>query len=89
MKQSVKYVFSAKLLVFSAFRPDLLKSKNLCVRFLTEEVKTMKNGKIIAAKIAKSVAEKALVRDANQTTCTIFFQPKMPAGLKQFKKNKA
>lgn len=54
----------------------------------TEEVKNMNNGKIIAAKIAKSVAEKALVRDANQTTCTIFFQPKMPAGLKQFKKSK-
>ena len=49
----------------------------------------MKNGKMMVAKIAKSVAEKALKRDANQTTCTIFFQPKMPAGLKQFKKNKA
>lgn len=49
----------------------------------------MKNGKMMAAKIAKTVAEKALKRDANQTTCTIFYQPKMPAGLKQFKKNKA
>lgn len=88
MKQSVKYVFSAKLLVFSAFRPGLLKSKNPCVRLQAEEVKTMNNGKIIAAKIAKTVAEKALKRDANQTTCTIFYQPKMPAGLKQFKKNK-
>lgn len=48
----------------------------------------MNNGKIIAAKIAKSMAKKALARDANQTTCTIFFQPKVPAGLKQFKKNK-
>lgn len=85
---SVEYRFSAKLRVFSAFRPDLLKSKKRCVRLRVEEVKTMTNGKIIAAKIAKSVAEKALVRDANQTTCTIFFQPKMPAGLKQFKKNK-
>ena len=86
---SVKYGFSVKLLVFSAFRPVLLKSKNPCVRLQAEEVKNMNNGKIIAAKIAKSVAEKALVRDANQTTCTIFFQPKMPAGLKQFKKSKA
>lgn len=48
----------------------------------------MKNGKMMAAKIAKSVAEKALKRDANQTTCTIFYQPKMPAGLKRFKKTK-
>lgn len=48
----------------------------------------MKNGKMMAAKIAKSVAEKALKRDANRTTCTIFYQPKMPAGLNQFKKNK-
>lgn len=89
MKQSAKYVFSAKLRVFSAFRQVLLKSKNQCVRLQAEEVKNMNNGKIIVAKIAKSVAEKALVRDANQTTCTIFFQPNMPAGLKQFKKNKA
>ncbi len=49
----------------------------------------MKNGKMMAAKIAKSIAEMALKRDANQTTRTIFYQPKMPAGLKQFKKNKA
>ena len=86
---SVKYWFSAKLHVLSAFRPDLLKSKIWCGRLLEKEVKTMKNGKMMAAKIAKSVAEKALKRDANQTTCTIFYQPKMPAGLKQFKKNKA
>ena len=48
----------------------------------------MKNPKMMAAKIAKSVAEKALKKDANQTTCTIFFQPKAPVGLKQFKKEK-
>ena len=77
-----------KIIFLVEIRPNLLKSKNPCVRLQTEEVKNMNNGKIIAAKIAKSVAEKALVRDANQTTCTIFFQPKMPAGLKQFKKSK-
>lgn len=87
--KSVKYVFSAKIRVFFAFLHLPLKSKNHCDSVRVKEVKTMNNGKIIAAKIAKSVAEKALVRDANQTTCTIFYQPKMPAGLKQFKKNKA
>lgn len=46
----------------------------------------MKNGKIFAAKIAKQAAEKALRRDANQTTCNIIFQPKAPAGLDRFKK---
>lgn len=48
----------------------------------------MKNGKILAAKIAKNAAEKALRRDANQTTCSIMFQPKAPAGLNRFKKGK-
>lgn len=40
------------------------------------------------AKLAKSVAEKALKRDANQTTCTFFYQPKAPKELDRFKKNK-
>ena len=84
----MKYVFSAKTLLFFAFLQLPLKSKICYVRLQAEEVKTMKNGKMMAARIAKSVAEKALKRDANQTTCTIFYQPKMPAGLKQFKKNK-
>lgn len=46
----------------------------------------MKNGKILAAKIAKQAAEKALRRDANQTTCAVLYQPKAPAGLNRFKK---
>ena len=86
MDFSVNYVFSAKIHVFFAFLHLPLKSKNHCARLQMKEVKTMKNGKMMAAKIAKTVAEKALKRDANQTTCTIFYQPKMPAGLKQFKK---
>lgn len=85
---SVLYVFSAKIHVFIAFLHLLLKLENHYGRIRAKEVKTMNNGKIIAAKIAKSMAKKALARDANQTTCTIFFQPKVPAGLKQFKKNK-
>lgn len=49
----------------------------------------MKNGRMLAAKIAKTVAERALRRDANQTTCSIMYQPKVPAGLNRFKKGKA
>lgn len=49
----------------------------------------MKNGKILAAKIAKNAAEKALRRDANQTTCVVLYQPKAPVGLNRFKKGKA
>lgn len=41
------------------------------------------------AKLAKSVAEKALKRDANQTTCSIFYQPKAPKELDRFKNKKA
>lgn len=49
----------------------------------------MNNSKMMAAKIAKIVAEKALKRNANQTTSTIFYQLPKPASLDQFKKNKA
>lgn len=48
----------------------------------------MKDGTKMLAKVAKAVAEKALKRDANQTTCTIFYQPKMPKELIMFKKEK-
>lgn len=48
----------------------------------------MRNGKILAAKIAKIAAEKALRRDANQTSCAVLYQPKAPAGLTRFKKGK-
>lgn len=48
----------------------------------------MKDGKIFVAKIAKTVAEIALKRDANSTTCNAIYQPKVPAGLNRFKKEK-
>ncbi len=48
----------------------------------------MKNSKTLIAKIAKTAAEKALRADAHQTTCAFFYQPKAPAGLNRFKKNK-
>ncbi len=48
----------------------------------------MKEMDRIIAQIARKVAENALKRDANQTTCNIVFQPKVPAGLNQFKKER-
>lgn len=49
----------------------------------------MNNAKMLAASLAKAVAEKALRRDANQTTCSAIFQPKIPLKLSSFKKHKA
>lgn len=42
----------------------------------------MKNGKMMVAKSAKTVDERALKRDANWATCTIFNQSTIPVGLK-------
>ena len=40
----------------------------------------------ILTNMVKFIAETALKRDANQTTCSIIFQPKVPNGLQRFKK---
>lgn len=40
----------------------------------------------VTAKFVKKVAEKALRRDANSTTCTGIYQPKAPTNLERFKK---
>ena len=48
----------------------------------------MKKGTVILTKIVKTMAETSLKRDANQTTCSILFQPKVPDGLQRFKKEK-
>ncbi len=45
----------------------------------------MKNTQKIAAKAAKAVAERALRREANATTCFALYQPKAPANLSRFK----
>lgn len=45
----------------------------------------MGNKKNLIAKMAKKAAEKALRRDANNTTCVCIYQPKAPEKLKQFK----
>ena len=54
-----------------------------------KEVRHMMNKMQPIAKMAKAIAEQALKRDANQTTCSIFYQPKAPASLEQFKNRKA
>lgn len=38
------------------------------------------------AMIAKYVAEKSLKKEANNTSCTIVYQPKAPLSLSKFKK---
>lgn len=49
----------------------------------------MKTKMNAVARLAKASAEKALRRDANRTTCTTFYQPKVPAGMDRFRKPKA
>lgn len=49
----------------------------------------METQKKYMAMAAKAVAERALKRDANQTSCCILYQPKAPAILKLYKKEKA
>lgn len=48
----------------------------------------MESKKKLIANVAKKVAENALRRDANRTTCLAFYQPKIPADLKRFKSSK-
>lgn len=48
--------------------------------------KLMKKFSKIFAGIAKKSAESALKRDANTTTCTAIYQPKVPKDLKKFSK---
>lgn len=53
-----------------------------------KEEKTMKKKNIIE-KTFKKVIEKTLIADANRTSCAVVYQPKVPAKLDSFKKNKA
>ena len=39
------------------------------------------------ATAAKTVAEKSLKREVNNTSCSIIYQPKAPASLNRFKKS--
>ena len=46
----------------------------------------MKSQKNLFTKTIKAIAEKAIIRDANSTSCIIYHQPKAPANLKKFSK---
>lgn len=48
----------------------------------------MKSAKNILTKIVKAAAVTSLKRDANQTSCGAIFQPKIPADLVRYKKEK-
>lgn len=48
----------------------------------------MESKKNFIVRITKKAAEKALRRDANNTTCAGFYQPKAPEALKRFKNSK-
>lgn len=48
----------------------------------------MKSTKKTLSKIAKTIAGKALNRDANSTTCISFYQPKAPTALKKYQASK-
>lgn len=48
----------------------------------------MRNKVNLVAAVAKKAAEHALRRDANQTTCASIYQPKVPAELKYYKKER-
>lgn len=45
----------------------------------------MKTSSPVMPKIVKALAEKALKRDANSTSCGYFYQPKAPESLKRYK----
>ena len=61
------------------------KVKNGMVFCRQKEVKDVESKKKLIAKVARKVAEKALRRDANSTTCLGINQPKAPVELKRFK----
>ncbi len=48
----------------------------------------MKVNSPIIPRMAKVLAEKALKRNANSTTCGYFYQPKVPEALKRYKNSK-
>ena len=53
-----------------------------------KEVINLKETQKAVAKLAMKIAQAAMIRNANQTTCNIIFQPKVPEGLAKFKKVK-
>lgn len=88
-QSAILHDFLAVCRDLSAFLLHALKIFCVYGRLLSEEETTMKNGKNIIAKAAKKAAERELRRDANQTSCVLFYQPKAPNGLNRFKSGKA
>lgn len=46
----------------------------------------MKSQKKIFTTAIKTIAEKSLKRNANSTSCIIYYQPEVPSALKKFSK---
>lgn len=46
----------------------------------------MKSQKNIFTKAVKTITEKSLERNANSTSCILYYQPKAPIDLKKFSK---
>lgn len=46
----------------------------------------MKSQKKIFTTAIKTIAEKSLERNANSTSCIIYYQPEVPSALKKFSK---
>ena len=46
----------------------------------------MKSQKNLFTKTIKTVVEKSIIRDANSTSCIVYYQPKTPASIKNFSK---
>lgn len=46
----------------------------------------MKFQRSTITKIVKNAIEKSFVRDANCTSCIVYYQPKAPASIKKFSK---
>lgn len=48
----------------------------------------MRETKNVIIKVAKNMAEAAIRKDANRTTCVLIYQPNVPKELDRYKKSK-
>lgn len=63
---------------------DIIIKKNLIIK--EKEDFIMKSQKKIFTTAIKTIAEKSLERNANSTSCIIYYQPEVPSALKKFSK---
>lgn len=87
-ESTVTYVFSAIWQRLFAFLPTALTQAKKDVTLASKEVINLKETQKTFAKLAMKIAQAAMIRNANQTTCNIIFQPKVPEGLANYKKVK-